>query len=145
MVPLTWAMLLARARIASDIDVDRVGGLVALLFREDGLLFQERGEKFVRVLEGAQRQDARGIDLVENRDFAVEAGVARERILFEISDLRFDTDGGTANRADGGHGIDVCAVSQLDRRVLRLHTAQFHRVHSGKLVGAVRRELAWWT
>ena len=54
---------------------------------------------------GAKRQDARGIDLVENGHFAVETCVARERILFEIADLRLDTVGGAANRADGRHGI----------------------------------------
>src|SRR5580658_3677345 len=66
------------AGLATDIGVDGAGGSVALLLREDGLLFEKRREELVRVLDSAEGQNARRIDLVQNGNFGVEAGVARK-------------------------------------------------------------------
>src|SRR5271156_612817 len=102
------------AGIPSDINVDGVGGLIALLFGEDGLLLKERSQKFVRILERTKREYARGIDLVEDGNFAVEVGIAGERVVFEVSDLRLNAVRRPSNPSDGGHGIDVGAIGQLD-------------------------------
>ena len=63
----------AKAGVPSDIDVDGVGGLVALLFGKDGLELKKRSEKFVRILKRSKSEYPRGIDFVEDRDFAVQA------------------------------------------------------------------------
>ena len=98
------------------------------------------GEKFVRVLNGVEGQDARGIDLVQDGHLAVETGIARERVVFEVSDLRLDVAGAAANRADGGHGVHVCSIGQFDRRVLRLDAPEFGGIHSRKFIRVVLRE-----
>jgi len=56
----------------TDIGINGVGSCVALLFCQDGLLFQKRREEFVRVLDGAEGQNARRIDFVQNGDFTIE-------------------------------------------------------------------------
>ena len=73
--------------MATDVGINGVCCGVALLLCEDGLLFQKRREEFVGVLDGAEGQDTRRINFVQDGNFAVETGVARKGILFEVSDL----------------------------------------------------------
>ena len=118
-----------------------VGRGLALLLGENGLHFEKRREEFVRVLDGAEGQHSGGVDLVQDGDFAVETGVAGERVLFEVADLRLDILGAAPDGADGGHGVHVCAVHELDGCVLGLHALQLKRVHPGEVVRAVREQL----
>ena len=67
-------------------------------------------------------------------------GVARERILFEVSDLRLDVVGAAADRADGGHRVHVRAVGEFDGRVLGLHAPEFRRIHSRQFIRVVLRQ-----
>jgi len=89
------------------------------------LLFEKRREELVRVLDGVKSQNARRIDLVQDGHFTVEVGVARERIVFEVSDLRLDIAGAAANRADGGHRVHIGAVREFNGGVLGLNAPEF--------------------
>ena len=116
--------------MATDVGINGVCCGVALLLCQDGLLFQKRREEFVRVLDRAESQNTRRIDLVEDGDFTVEIGIARERVLFEVSDLCLDALGVATDRPDGGHRIHICAVGQFHRGVLGLDAPEFGRIHS---------------
>src|SRR5882757_914416 len=78
-----------KAGAAADVGIDGVGGQLALLLRSDDLLFEKRREQFVGVLHRAQRQDVGGVDLVQYGDLAVEAGIARKRVVLQISHTQF--------------------------------------------------------
>src|SRR6267142_3583393 len=86
---------------AADVGIDGVGGGLALLLGEDGLLFEKRSEELVRVLQGAESEHTCGIDFVEDRNFRVEIRGSGQRILFEVADLRLDDLGVATNGADG--------------------------------------------
>src|SRR6266403_541691 len=58
------AHICGQARLPGNIGVDGVGGGVALLLGDDGLLFEKRGEEFVRILKSAKGENARGVDFV---------------------------------------------------------------------------------
>jgi hypothetical protein len=73
-----------------DVGVDGIGRGLALLLRDNGLLFEKRSEEFVGVLKRAERQYSSRIDLVQDGDFSVEIGVRRQRILFKVRNLRLD-------------------------------------------------------
>ena len=126
-LPVTCGNVPAEAGIPSDINVDGVGGLVALLFGENGFLFQERGQEFVRILQRAQSQNARGVDFVETETslFRLESPEKESSSRFPI--CVWTSVGRASNSADGGHGVDVGAIGQLDRGVLRLHPIEFSR------------------
>src|SRR5882762_11871303 len=92
----------AEARLAADFRVDRVGGHFPLLFRSNGLLLEKRSKEVVRVLNRAERQDVGRIDLVEDTDLAVETGIVRERILFEVVHAGFKRRSIASDRSDSG-------------------------------------------
>src|SRR5216683_1441958 len=77
--PSTWDHVLrtvtACGSFAANVGIDGVGGGLALLLGEDGLLFEKRREELVRVLQGAEGEHACGIDFVEDRNFRVEIRV----------------------------------------------------------------------
>src|SRR5205807_9095886 len=99
----------------------RVGGHFPLLFRSNGLLLEKRSKEFVRVLNRAERQDVGRIDLVEDTDLAVETGIVRERILFEVVHAGFKRRSIASDRSDSGEGVHVGTVRKLDGGILRLH------------------------
>jgi hypothetical protein len=106
------------AGLALDVGIDGVSRRLALLLGKIGLHFEKRGEEFVRVLDGTEGHHSRGVDFVLNRDFAIQARVAGVRILFEIADLCLNILGAAPDGADGGHGVDVGAVHELDSGVV---------------------------
>jgi len=50
--------------------------------------------------------------------------------------------GAAADGADGGHGVYVRAVHELDGRVLGLHALQLESIHAGEVIRAVREQLS---
>ena len=136
-VPMTCAMLPARVarRMMSALMVLVVisrcclAAMVCCSSKEARSLLESCAVRRVRT--------PRGVDLVEHRDFGVEIGVARERILFEVGNLRLDVLRVVANSPDGGHGRFVCAVGEFDRSVLRLDAAKFVGRHSSQNAGVV--------
>jgi hypothetical protein len=76
-----------RAVLATvDVGIRDVGGRIAKLFREDGLLLKDGNEQFVGVLSVLQRQNVRGIDLVQDLDFAVQVRIVGQRIVLNVAD-----------------------------------------------------------
>src|SRR5260370_40741702 len=76
------AHISGQAGLPGNIGVDGVGGGVALLLGDDGLLFEKRREELVRILKSAKGQDSCRVDLVQNGDVAIEAMVDRELVMF---------------------------------------------------------------
>ena len=140
MVPVTWAMLPAMLawRPISVLMALAVASRCCLAMMV--CCSKKRREEFVRVLNGAEGQDTRRIDFVQDGHFAIETGVARKRILFEVSDLRLNVVGAAADRADGGHRVHVRAIGEFDGRVLGLHAPEFRRVHSRQFIRTVLGE-----
>src|SRR5216684_2739743 len=61
----------SKAGTAADVRVNGIGGGFALLLGHDGLLLEQRSEKFVGILNRTQGQYVRRIDLVKDLHFAV--------------------------------------------------------------------------
>jgi hypothetical protein len=66
------------AGLATDVGVNGVGGGVALLLREDGLLFEKRREEFVRVLNGAESQHSAALILFRTETSLLRSESPRE-------------------------------------------------------------------
>src|SRR5258708_440691 len=60
---------------AVDVGIRDVGGRIPKVLGEDRLLFKDGHEQLVGILGVLQRQNVRGIDLVEDCDFGVEIGI----------------------------------------------------------------------
>src|ERR1700704_6641679 len=99
-----------KAGTAADVGVDGVGCGFAVLLGQDGLLFKKRGEKLVGVLNRTQGQNVRGIDLVQDLYLAVQGGVSRQGVLFQVVDAGFERLRVAADRSDGQKGVGVGSI-----------------------------------
>src|SRR5262249_24848784 len=59
-----------------DVGVDGIGGHFALVLGGNDLLFEERSEQLVGILNRTERQNICGVDLVEDLNFTVQVRVA---------------------------------------------------------------------
>ena len=61
------------------------------------MLFEERGQEFVGILDGLQGQDIGCIDLVQYGHFGVELGICGKGIVLQVRDLHLEIRNNAAN------------------------------------------------